>query len=281
VYRFADAAFLAAAVALHHVASEGDFARMIGASAWPEGAATIGAGEALAVGLLLVVAAAGKSALVPFSGWLPRAMEGPTPSSAIFYGALSVHLGAFLLLRVSPLIERSAPLAASIVVLGLLTAAWAGVASRVQTDVKIALAFASLTQVGLIVAEIGIGLRWVALAHIVGNASLRTLQLLRAPSVLHDHHRLENAVGGDLAHGRAGEGWLRLRLPRLAAALYRLGHERSLFDVVLGRFVVGPFVRLLAACEHAERRFTRWLAGGTRARHHERPSQVEVLEPWR
>ena len=51
------------------------------------------------VGLLLLVAASGKSALVPFSGWLPRAMEGPTPSSAVFYGALSVHLGAFLLLR--------------------------------------------------------------------------------------------------------------------------------------------------------------------------------------
>ena len=59
------------------------------------------------VGLLLLVAAAGKSALVPFSGWLPRAMEGPTPSSAVFYGALSVHLGAFLLLRVSPLLDLS------------------------------------------------------------------------------------------------------------------------------------------------------------------------------
>ena len=54
---------------------------------------------------LVVVAAAGKSALIPFSGWLPRAMEGPTPSSAVFYGALSVHLGAFLLLRCSPLMQ--------------------------------------------------------------------------------------------------------------------------------------------------------------------------------
>ncbi len=62
------------------------------------------------MGLLLVVAAAGKSALVPFSGWLPRAMEGPTPSSAVFYGALSVHLGAFLLLRVSPLLDISSVL---------------------------------------------------------------------------------------------------------------------------------------------------------------------------
>ena len=63
--------------------------------------------QALLVGLLLLVAAAGKSALFPFSGWLPRAMEGPTPSSAVFYGAPSVHLGAFLLLRVSPLLDVS------------------------------------------------------------------------------------------------------------------------------------------------------------------------------
>ena len=70
-------------------------------------------------GLLLLVAAAGKSALVPFSGWLPRAMEGPTPSSAVFYGALSVHLGAFLLLRVSPLLDASPTLSALVVALGL------------------------------------------------------------------------------------------------------------------------------------------------------------------
>ena len=61
------------------------------------------------------MAAAGKSALIPFSGWLPRAMEGPTPSSAVFYGALSVHLGAFLLLRVSPILDLSGWLRAAVV----------------------------------------------------------------------------------------------------------------------------------------------------------------------
>jgi NAD(P)H-quinone oxidoreductase subunit 5 len=87
------------------------------------------------VGLLLVIAAAGKSALVPFSGWLPRAMEGPTPSSAIFYGALSVHLGAFLLLRISPLLDNSPLLSAVIVVLGLTTALYAYIVGSVQTDI--------------------------------------------------------------------------------------------------------------------------------------------------
>jgi NAD(P)H-quinone oxidoreductase subunit 5 len=261
VYRFADAAFLAAAVALHHVAAEGDFARMTGDAAWPAGVATISPGQALMVGLLLVIAAAGQSALVPFSGWLPRAMEGPTPSSAIFYGALSVHLGAFLLLRVEPVIERSPPVAALCVALGGITAAWAALAARVQSDVKSALAFASLTQVGIIVAEIGLGLRWIALLHIVGHASLRTLQLLRAPSILHDHHRLESAVGGDLAHGRPGVGWLRSRAPRVADLLYRMGYERSLFDALLDRVVVTPFERVTRACQSAEDRWTRWLAG--------------------
>ena len=99
VYRIADAAFLIAALTLHHLTGAGDFAQLMGGGVWPAGQATINESHALFVGLLLLVAAAGKSALVPFSGWLPRAMEGPTPSSAIFYGALSVHLGAFLLLR--------------------------------------------------------------------------------------------------------------------------------------------------------------------------------------
>ena len=115
------------------------------------------AAQALFVGLLLLVAAAGKSALIPFSGWLPRAMEGPTPSSAVFYGALSVHLGAYLLLRVSPILEITPWLWGTVTALGLLTALFAAVTARVQTDIKSALAFASLTQIGIIVAEIGLG----------------------------------------------------------------------------------------------------------------------------
>ncbi|HEX6985310.1 MAG TPA: proton-conducting transporter membrane subunit, partial [Planctomycetaceae bacterium] len=91
VYRVSDAALLAAALLLHRMAGEGNFDRLTGAGPWPFGDAAITSSQALAVGLLLLVAAAGKSALVPFSGWLPRAMEGPTPSSAVFYGALSVH----------------------------------------------------------------------------------------------------------------------------------------------------------------------------------------------
>src|SRR5205807_3919253 len=89
VYRISDAALLIAAVVMHHMIGAGDFDQLLGANPWPGGQTAATEQQALVVGLLLLVAAAGKSALVPFSGWLPRAMEGPTPSSAIFYGALS------------------------------------------------------------------------------------------------------------------------------------------------------------------------------------------------
>lgn len=259
VYRISDAAFLLAAVALHHASGEGDFAGLMGEGPWPEGEAALTGGQALGVGALLLVAAAGKSALIPFSGWLPRAMEGPTPSSAVFYGALSVHLGAFLLLRVSPILDRSAWLCAAVVAVGLGTAAFAAIAGRVQADAKGALAFASLTQVGIITAEIGLGLRYIPLIHIIGHACLRTLQLLRAPSLLHDYHMLEDAVGG---HLRREDGTARTRLPEGARRwLYRAGFDRGQFDAALDRFVVRPFVRSFGWCDRMERRWTDLLTG--------------------
>src|SRR5690606_241423 len=200
VYRIADAAFLIAALSLHHLTGAGDFDALMGTGPWPEGHASISASHALFVGLMLLVAAAGKSALIPFSGWLPRAMEGPTPSSAVFYGALSVHLGAYLLLRVSPILQASPRRSGCVVVIGLSSAIFGALAARVQTDIKSALAFASLTQVGIIVVEIGFGLRYIPLIHIIGHACLRTLQLLRAPTLLHDYQSLENAIGARLLH---------------------------------------------------------------------------------
>lgn len=261
VYRFSDAAFLVAAVALHHQTGAGDFDGLTGSGPWPQGIATLSSAQALSVGLLLLVAAAGKSALVPFSGWLPRAMEGPTSSSAIFYGALSVHLGAFLLLRVSPILEVSFALSTAVVVAGLITAVYAALAAKVQTDIKSALAFASLTQVGIIVAEIGFGLRYIALVHIIGHACLRTLQLLRAPTLLHDYHTLENAIGGHLQHGPASI-WQRMLPRHVRNWSYRFALERGYLDSLLNEYVVRSFQMIFVWCDRMERRWTDWLAGG-------------------
>ena len=260
VYRVSDAALLIAAVVLHHLHGEGDFDALLGAGPWPEGSAVLGSQQALLVGLLLLAAAAGKSALVPFSGWLPRAMEGPTPSSAVYYGALSVHLGAFLLLRVSPLLEASPLLAGLVVALGLATALFAALSARVQTDIKSALSFASLTQVGIIVAEIGFGLRYLALIHILGHASLRTLQFLRASSVLADYHVLENAIGTRLPAG--SQVRLPLVAPRNSSWLFRWALHRGHFDTWLTDYIVRPFLRVFQACDVLERRWTDFLAGG-------------------
>jgi NAD(P)H-quinone oxidoreductase subunit 5 len=236
----------------------------MGEGSWPAGEAALTSNEALFVGLLLLVAAAGKSALIPFSGWLPRAMEGPTPSSAVFYGALSVHLGAFLLLRVSPLLDLSISLSVAVVTLGLASAVFAAMAARVQSDVKSALAFASLTQVGIITAEIGLGLRYVALVHIIGHACLRTLQLLRAPTLLHDYHRLENAIG---THLPASQGrWVRWIPDRMRLRLYRLSLERGYLDSMIDEYIVRPFVFLFRWCDAVERKWTDLLAGASSRR---------------
>jgi len=258
-YRLADAAFLVAALTMHHLTGAGDFDGLMGSGPWPEGVAAIGSWSALAVGSLLLLAAAGKSGMVPFSGWLPRAMEGPTPSSAVFYGALSVHLGTYLLLRVSPLLDASLPLRLIVIALGMASAVFGTLASRVQSDVKNALAFASLTQVGIITVEIGLGLRYVALIHMIGHACLRTLQLLRAPSVLKDHQMLEDAVGEHLVGDHVN--------PAQTATgfqlwLYRFALHRGYLDTMLDDRIVRPFTAVFRWCDGMEQRWTDLLSGG-------------------
>jgi NAD(P)H-quinone oxidoreductase subunit 5 len=259
VYRISDAGLLIAAVVLHHLRGEGDFRVLMGQVPWPSHETVLTSGQALLVGSLLLVAAAGKSALVPFSGWLPRAMEGPTPSSAIFYGSLSVHLGAYLLLRAAPILEQSSLVCAAMVVLGLLTALVSTVATRVQTDIKSALSYAALIQVGLIVAEIGLGFRWLALAHLIGHASLRTLQFLRAPMLLADYRVLENAIGDRLPTRPAL--WSGFVPIRSADWLYRLGLERGYLDTALNEYVARPFMHLFRFCDRLERSWTDLLSG--------------------
>jgi NAD(P)H-quinone oxidoreductase subunit 5 len=246
---------------------KGDLDLLLGETenvSWPFGQASVNSQQALFVGLLLLAAAAGKSGLVPFSGWLPRAMEGPTPSSAVFYGALSVHLGTFLLLRVSPLLDVSLWLSLAVVVLGLLTALFAYLAGSVQTDIKSVLSFASLSQVGIIVAEIGLcyghpSWRYIPLIHLLGHASLRTLQFVRAPTLLQDYKTLENAIGSRLQ--RPASFWDRLGTSTQHAWLYRLALERGYLDALLADYVVGPFVRLFRFCDALERRWTDLLTG--------------------
>jgi NAD(P)H-quinone oxidoreductase subunit 5 len=185
------------------------------------------------------------SVVLHFSGWLPRAMEGPTPSSAVLYGALSVHLGAYLLLRVSPLLDASPPLCIVVVALGLLTSAHAVIVGRAQTDIKTALTYASMTQVGLIVAEIGMGFRYLALAHILGHACWRTLQFLRAPTFLHDQRIIENATSASGSDRPKRSGQIDAWIPAdWRTPAYRLALTRGRLDIWLIATFVDPFLKL-------------------------------------
>ena len=186
-------------------------------------------------------------------------MEGPTPSSAVFYGALSVHLGAFLLLRVSPLIAASPVLAVLVVLLGLGTSIFAGVVGRRQTDIKSVLSFASLTQVGLVVAEIGLGawvpfFWYVALVHLLGHACLRTLQFVRAPSLLLDYRTVENALGDHLPRPA-------VRNQGFALWLNRLALERGYLDAALKQYFVRPVLNLFRVIHRYEEAWANWLNG--------------------
>jgi NADH:ubiquinone oxidoreductase subunit 5 (subunit L)/multisubunit Na+/H+ antiporter MnhA subunit len=136
------------------------------------------------VPLLFLVVALVKSAQLPFSSWLPRAMEGPTTSSAIFYGSLSVHIGVFLLLRTYPLWGDILAVKILIIGFGLSTALVATMIARVQSAIKSQLAYSSIAQIGLMFAEVALGWHTLALVHFAGNAFLRTYQLLVSPSVL-------------------------------------------------------------------------------------------------
>lgn len=134
--------------------------------------------------LMIVIAAAIKSAQFPFSSWLPRAMEGPTTSSAIFYGSLSAHIGVFLLMRTFPYWETILSIKILVITIGLITAVVASSIASVQSSVKTQIAYGSIAQIGIMFVELAMGWHTLVLIHFTGNAFLRTYQLLVSPSVL-------------------------------------------------------------------------------------------------
>lgn len=144
------------------------------------GALTLVSARLLVLGF--VVAALAKSAQLPFTPWITRALEGPTPSSAIFYGAVMIHAGVYLLLRLSPLLAQVPDVRLALVVVGLFTAIYAWLCGLVQSDVKSALIFATVFQVALMVMAIGFGWTTWAAVHLGLHAAWRAWQFLLAPS---------------------------------------------------------------------------------------------------
>lgn len=187
-YRFCDMGILAASAWAHHYLHSTDF------TALPHliEHAHCGVTAMTFIGFFVIWASLAKSGQLPFSSWLPAAMEGPTPSSAIFYGALSIHLGPFLLLRFHDYISHFPILLWIIGIVGACSAIYASAVGRTRSDAKTMLAYATISQVGIIWVEIALGFTKFALFHIVAHASLRTWQFLRSSSLIQDF--FENPV---------------------------------------------------------------------------------------
>lgn len=236
-YRIADLNILVAVFLAHHWFGTASWGGMF-TGEWPGHTNNLDGAAATWIAVLLVLAASGKSAQGPFCGWLARAMEGPTPSSAVFYGAISVHAGAYLLLRVEPLI-RSSPLATGLVIfIGVTTAVLSTMIHRTCADAKTGLAYASQTQLGIIFTEIGLGWTTLAILHIIGHAMVRTMQFLRSPSMLSDYHRVHAAAGGRV--GATGEQYDSLLSKPVQVMLYRIALGRGFYDAIVDRFLIAP-----------------------------------------
>jgi len=187
-YRFCDMGILAASAWAHHYMHSTDFTVMPSLIHQAHG----GTVALVFIGFFIIWASLAKSGQLPFSSWLPAAMEGPTPSSAIFYGALSSHLGPFLLLRFHDYFVHFPILLWTIGIVGGVTAVYASAVGRTRSDAKTMLAYATISQLGIIWVEIALGFTQFALFHIVAHASLRTWQFLRSSSLIQDF--LENPV---------------------------------------------------------------------------------------
>ena len=135
--------------------------------------------------LLLFMGAMGKSAQVPLHTWLPDAMEGPTPVSALIHAATMVTAGVFMVARLSPIFELSLTAATTITVIGAITAIFAATVGLVQNDIKRVIAYSTCSQLGYMFVAMGIGAYGAGMFHLFTHAFFKALLFLGAGSVIH------------------------------------------------------------------------------------------------
>ena len=230
-YRMSDVALMLAMWMMHHLTHQNITFHQLG-EAKEMATASAHTGMAIFIVCMIILPAAIKSAQFPFTTWLPRAMEGPTASSAIFYGSLSVHIGVFLLLRTHPFWEDMLWAKITIIIIGALTAIIATMIARVQPTVKTQIAYSSAAQIGLMFIESALGYHWLVLIHFAGNAFLRTYQLLVSPSVLNYlvHHQYFHYTPPK-----------QKPVSKIQASLYMLGIKEWNLDTLMFRYLWSPF----------------------------------------
>ncbi|MEX0874804.1 MAG: NADH-quinone oxidoreductase subunit L [Actinomycetota bacterium] len=154
-------------------------------------------GTATAAALLLFAGAVGKSAQLPLYVWLPDAMEGPTPVSALIHAATMVTAGVYLVVRLNPLYEFAEVAALVVATVGVATALYAAILAMAEDDIKRVLAYSTISQLGFMFLAAGVGAYGAAMFHLVTHAFFKALLFLGAGSVMH-------ALGGETALDRMG-----------------------------------------------------------------------------
>lgn len=155
------------------------------------------AGVLAAIGILLFAGAAGKSAQFPLHVWLPDAMEGPTPVSALIHAATMVAAGVFLVARSYPIYEAAPVAMMTIAVIGTITAVMAALIAVGQNDIKKILAYSTISQLGYMMIAMGVGSMVAGMFHLMTHAFFKALLFLGAGSVIHATHSQDlNMMGG-------------------------------------------------------------------------------------
>src|SRR5213079_14588 len=166
-----------------------------------------------AIGILMFITACGKSAQLPLYVWLPDAMEGPTPVSALIHAATMVTAGVYLMVRVNPILARAPGALTLIAVVGGLTALFAATIACAQNDIKRVLAYSTISQLGYMFLAVGSGAYVAAVFHMVTHAFFKALLFLGAGSVIHGLHDEQD--------------------------MKRMGGLRKYMPVTAGTFIVG------------------------------------------
>jgi NADH-quinone oxidoreductase subunit L len=162
--------------------------RSLDYAAMPAGAHFVSGGVATAIALLLLLAAVGKSAQIPLHLWLPDAMEGPTPVSALIHAATMVTAGVYLLCRAHPFLEASSDAITVVAWVGGVTALLAGTVAIMQPDIKRVLAYSTVSQLGYMFLAVGIHAYSAAVFMVICHACYKGCLFLGAGSVIHGNH---------------------------------------------------------------------------------------------
>ncbi len=166
------------------------------------------------ISVMLFIGAIGKSAQLPLYIWLPDAMAGPTPVSALIHAATMVTAGVYLMVRINPVLHASSPWVTTMIAwVGVLTALLAATIAMAQTDIKKVLAYSTVSQLGYMFLAVGSGGYWAAIFHMITHAFFKALLFLGAGSVIHGMHDEQD--------------------------MRRMGALRKLMPITAGAFIVG------------------------------------------